>query len=204
MSRLDDLRRKQPTRNAKPRVLIVCEGKVTEPSYLNALNQLWGTKVVLEFDYKYSAPKKIVEVAAEVKKAAKRKRREDPNEDYSAIWCVFDQDDHLLVREALQQASANYIPVAYSNPNFELWLLLHFQSQTAPLTRQEAARCCAQHMPGYDKIPDTMALLPLLEAALLRASELKNRQEERGVPRESPWTEVHELVAAIRSLGGSA
>ncbi len=58
MSRLDDLRRKQPTRNAKPRVLIVCEGKVTEPSYLNALNQQWGTKVVLEFDNKYSAPKK--------------------------------------------------------------------------------------------------------------------------------------------------
>ena len=80
MSRLDDLRRKQPTRNAKPRVLIVCEGKVTEPSYLNALNKLWGAKVILHFNHRYTSPKELVEVAVADKKAAKRKKGEDANE----------------------------------------------------------------------------------------------------------------------------
>lgn len=200
MSRRDELRRKQPTRKAKPRILIVCEGKVTEPTYLHALNQGWGTKVVLEFNLKNSTPKQIVEEAARAKKAAKRKKAEDANENYDAIWCAFDRDEHPLVKEALQQASANEIPVAYSNPNFELWLLLHFQDQTASLNRNQASTLCRQHMPGYGKAPYTDLLLPLLEAALERAKALMTRQIERGEARESPWTEVHDLVAAIRTL----
>ncbi len=200
MSRRDDLRRKKPTSKAKPRVLIVCEGKVTEPVYLKALNLSWGTKVVLDFNHKYSSPKRIVEVASEAKKIAKRKKREDPNEDYAAIWCAFDRDEHPLVPEALQQASVNKISVAYSNPNFELWLLLHFQDQTASLTRNQASTLCRQHMPGYVKAPHTNLLLPLLEAALERARALRKLQIERGEGRENPWTEVHDLVDEIRRL----
>ena len=200
MSRRDDLRREKPTKKAKPRVLIVCEGKVTEPTYLHALNHLWGTKVVLDFNHKNSSPKQIVEKAAGAKKAAKRKKGVDANEDYDAIWCAFDRDEHLSVTEALQQASANEIPVAYSNPNFELWLLLHFQERTAVLTRQDTSRLCGQWMPGYVKTPDTSLLLPLLDGAIDRAIALKNRQVEHGLLRQNPWTEVHDLVDEIRRL----
>ncbi|KAB8183256.1 hypothetical protein FH608_049290 [Nonomuraea phyllanthi] len=42
------------------------------------------------------------------------------------VWAFFDRDDHDLVEESYARAKAAGVKVAYSNPCFELWLLLHF------------------------------------------------------------------------------
>jgi hypothetical protein len=47
------------------------------------------------------------------------------------VWCVFDVDEHPKLAEARDQANANGIQLAVSNPCFELWLLLHFQEHRA-------------------------------------------------------------------------
>ncbi len=54
-------------------------------------------------------------------------------EDGDSIWCVFDRDDNsneVLLR-AKQSAQKEGYHLAYSNPSFELWLLLHFINQQA-------------------------------------------------------------------------
>jgi hypothetical protein len=52
--------------------------------------------------------------------------------DADQIWCIFDID-HFLKQDkesfanALEKAKVNNINIAWSNPCFELWLMLHFE-----------------------------------------------------------------------------
>ncbi len=197
MSSPNALRRRRSQRQAKSRYLIVCEGEITEPEYVTFMARHWKNPVVLDIRHEYTSPKQIVEHAAGLKKLAKRLARNDPNEAYEEVWVVFDRDEHLLVSEALQQAEANEIRIAFSNPNFELWLLLHFRDYNRDSPRQEIRRLCQQYMPGYDKSPD----MPLLEQnypdAVFRAEQLYERQQRDGRSRENPWTEAHLLLKSI-------
>ena len=202
MAKHTDLRRAKPKRKPKPLVVLFCEGEITEPTYLACINRHWGNHVALDFRECGTDPKGIVNAAVKVKKHSKRLKKSDPNEEIEAIWCVFDRDQHLLVPEALQQADANDIPVAFSDPCFELWLLLHFQDQTAHLERAEASRLCKLYMPDYRKQPDMELLLPLLPEAERRAAALCNRQDTAEMNRSNPWTEVHRLIESMRNLSG--
>lgn len=46
---------------------------------------------------------------------------------YSDVWVVIDKDDFSDFDEAIQKAGVEKLSVAWSNPSFELWYLLHFQ-----------------------------------------------------------------------------
>lgn len=183
-------------------MLLFCEGEITEPEYLKRLNEHWGNRIALQFPRHGTAPKSIADAAAQAKKSSKRLSKSDPNAKIEAIWCVFDRDQHLLITEALQQAGDNDIPVAFSDPCFELWLLLHFQDQTAQLERGDASRQCRLYMHNYKKQPDMNLLLNRLAEAEQRAQALCNRQIEHNLGRRNPWTEVHKLIQAMRSLSG--
>ena len=197
MGMFKDLRRRKPTRQAKPRFLIVCEGKVTEVEYLEAVLKQSGNHVVLDFQHRYSDPRSIVRLAAKLKKESSRAAKRDLNQRYEQIWCVFDRDEHPFVGEALDQARGNQIEVAFSDPSFELWLLLHFQQQTAPLDRESAARLCRNFMPGYAKRPDSSSLMQRLGMAQNHAEALYARQIAHHRKRQNPWTEMHLLVRAL-------
>src|ERR1017187_8009342 len=130
----DSLQRRGPRRQPKQRFLIVCEGTVTEPCYFRDVRHVERSLIELQIEPR-ATPKTIVERAVELKKQANRdaKRRADDNLKYDEVWCVFDVDDHRLIVEAKEQAKANGVEVAISNPCFELWALLHFQYLRADL-----------------------------------------------------------------------
>lgn len=144
MGKSDALRRRAPSRDPKSRFLIVCEGDVTERRYFTALRIHFKSLIDLQFE-SGATPKTLVEWAARLKK-------EDPT--YDEVWCVFDIDEHPLVPEAKQQARDNQIDVAISNPNFELWLLLHFQEQQSALhcTGRRYHLCSRSTCPATKKI----------------------------------------------------
>jgi len=192
-----EFRRAKPTRVAKPRFLIVCEGSATEPAYLEGVLKHLGNRVILDIKTPHSDPKSIVSLAAKLRKDSIRAARKDRYLGYEQIWCVFDRDEHPFVAEALEQARANKIQVAFSDPNFELWLLLHFQEQTAEVDRGAVARLCRSKMPGYNKQPDMQLLIPHLEKASQRAEALCARQKANDRERLNPWTEMHLLVRAL-------
>jgi hypothetical protein len=50
----------------------------------------------------------------------------DNAEDDAERWVMFDRDQHSEIPEAFVRARQNGINVAFSNPSFDLWLLLHF------------------------------------------------------------------------------
>ena len=107
--------------------LIVCEGRKTEPNYFNGLkkkiNEKYGNKVdVLLPDIEVKGTGKnttdLVRYTSQFVNYSNKK--------YGKVWIVFDKDDYS--DEQFDKAIENcFYDVAWSNPNFELWLLLHFR-----------------------------------------------------------------------------
>jgi flavin-binding protein dodecin len=163
-------------------------------------------RCLIELDIEPRAtPRRIVERAVELKNQANRdaKRRADDNLRYDEIWCVFDVDDHPLIPEATDQAKANGIELAISNPCFELWALLHFQDQQAHIERGKVQHLCATHMPRYEKKLDYEILRPKYSNAVKRAEDLERLHESRGTAGANPSTTVYRLVELIKAQASS-
>ncbi len=203
------LARRAATRLPYPRVLIVTEGKKTEPLYFHAIKrELRRPNVHLAIVHAgYSEPLQIVERALE-------KFRE--TFEFDRVYAVFDRDEHLTYSDALRVAASYNCrekndldePVPFeaipSVPCFELWLLLHFEDIQAPLHRKEAFKRVKGHLPLYDKgyehaYRDTQMQIAV---ATQRAERLRGRfRADNGA---DPFTTVNVLVALLRSALGVA
>jgi RloB-like protein len=109
--------RKIVTRQIKPTILIVCEGKNTEPSYFRQFKRPTADIEVVGTGYNTLS---LVKKANDLVLASKAKGR-----DYDQVWCVFDKDDFSQFDDEIVWAERNGLKVAYSNQAFEYWLLLH-------------------------------------------------------------------------------
>jgi len=180
--------------------LIVCEGTFTEPRYFRAARHAERSLIVLQIE-SGGTPKTLVERAVELKEQAEKKARKlkDDNERFEEVWCVFDIDEHPLVPNAKQQALANGIQLAISNPCFEFWALLHFQDQRAHIDRTKVQRLCRDHMPGYEKELDYEILRSKYSDARQRGDDLVKWHDSRGTTGANPSTMVHRLAERIRA-----
>jgi hypothetical protein len=196
----DSLQRRRPHRQPKPRFLIVCEGKVTEPRYFKDVQHAERSLIDLQIE-PGGTPRTLVERAVKLKREADRKARKlkDDNQKYEEVWCVFDIDEHPLVPEAKDRAKANGIEMAISNPCFELWALLHFQDQSAHIERGRVQHVCRQLMPGYEKRLNYETLRPKYSDALRRAHDLERWHDSRGTAGANPSTAVYKLVGRIKA-----
>ena len=115
------LERAKPNKKEKPTILIVCEGKNTEPSYFEQFKLSSATIKTVGQGYNTVS---LVRQAIALKKKG----------EYTKVWCVFDADpkpnntkQSQNFNNAIKMAKANKFGVAYSNQAFEYWLLLHFE-----------------------------------------------------------------------------
>lgn len=144
MRRENSQRRRSGSREPADRILIVCGGDVTEPSYFEGLRQFHRNPAI-----KVVIRKKRVDPANLVTYAVRL--RDNDVDSFEDVWCVVDVDDFDLGPAVALAASEN-ISLAVSNPCFEVWLLLHFANQTAPLTcYAEVARVLVKFVPDYCK-----------------------------------------------------
>ncbi len=196
-------RRKTAPRRQEQRVIRVhSEGERTEPDYLghwclsrdSSLRINWGTTG--------ADPMSLVRAARDDVRVMKHSRR-PADRPFDQVWCVFDRDDHLHVNSAINEALQVGIHVAFSNPCFELWLLLHVRDRTAGLDRREAQRLATSL--GLVSAKDVPASAwQLLEsgygAAKDRAIKLDERHELNGsLPRSNPSSDVWRLVDVLRA-----
>jgi hypothetical protein len=142
----------------------------------------------------------VIECAVQLRDAAKNQ-----NDPFEEVWCVFDRDEHQKIDEALVRARDCKIRVAFSNPCFELWLLLHHEYTSAYLERDKAASLLKRHLPGYHKSTDVYdRLLPNQQAAIDSAQRLRQWHQEAGHKEtENPSTRVDILVAELNALAGT-
>jgi hypothetical protein len=121
------LERNEPEKAEKESILIVCEGKNTEPSYFNSF-RLASATIRATGD-----GKNTISLVQEAQKLALK-------DDYDQVWCVFDKDgfpnEHF--NNAIYMAESQGFKVAYSNQAFEYWLILHFEDhQGSAMGRKE-------------------------------------------------------------------
>ena len=199
MSKSGRLSRRPPTREPLPRILIVCEGCVTEKSYIQHLRTAERIPIHLQVEAG-GTPKTLVETAVRLKKEAAKRAKQDPNNRFDQVWCVFDVDEHPYLLEAKQQAQANGIQLSVSIPCFELWILLHFQDQRKHLTRQSAQSTCRKFIPDYAKQLPCEQLVPFRGLAIERAEALESWQIDMGREGDNPSTQVYRLVRELLSF----
>lgn len=198
--------RGRPIREPALRILIVCEGEVTEREYFEGFRR-WckNPRVEIDFEGPAGVPLTLVRRAKELRDRADREasRTGDDFLRYDEVWCVFDVDDHPFVPDARFQARAANLRLAMSNPCFELWLLLHFAENPGMQHRDELkARLCS-HMPNVsEKHVDFEMLVAGYDAAYHRAERLARDAHERGDDvTGNPSTEVYLLADSIDDGG---
>lgn len=197
-------RRGKPTRAPKLRLLIFCEGALTEPAYFEGLARAVGNGLVtVESAAGAGVPLTLVQKALAEKK--RRGKARDSYESNDQIWVAFDRDEHPNVAQALDLGRQHKIGVAFSNPCFEIWALIHFGDRDGPIHRHDAQRELAALMTGYDrrraKSLDLRKMLPLTSDAIGRADRMRKRRVEQGDPLGCPYTSVDQLVSLIVENG---
>jgi hypothetical protein len=200
------LARRQGTRPSYDRLLIVCEGKKTEPNYFEDIrqqNRIPSAHVRVLHSELGTEPRQVVDFAEQVFKETRS---------FERVFAVFDRDDHQTYHNALQrcgqlnQALRNDLkkPVPFaavpSVPCFELWLLLHFEDVHQFRPRDEVYERLREHLPGYEKGMSGIygQTEPSLELATKRAQWLRARfVAQTGT---DPITSIDELVSLLRRL----
>ncbi len=182
MRRENSQRRRPVSREPADRILVVCGGDVTEPSYFEGLRQFYRSPAI-----KVVIRKKSVDPASLVGYAAKL--RDNDADSFEDVWCVVDVDDFDLGPAVVLAARKN-VSLAVSNPCFETWLLLHFIDQTAPLAcSAEAERVLRRFVPDYCKSRlDFGRYADGLDAAVERARKLAEPgREHLANPASGVW-----------------
>lgn len=147
-------REKRKKRKVKPTIVIVCEGKETEPIYFEKFRTKY-VNVDVKIPDKSSKGKnkgKETDPSSLVEKAIYYKKRMDIiHKDGDRVWCIFDVDINYQnpdaktskqkeIESAYKDAYKNNIYLGISNPCFELWYLLHFQYTTGFLKDGDAVK----------------------------------------------------------------
>jgi hypothetical protein len=194
------LNRRVPTRAAKRKFTIFTEGKNTEPDYFKAIrSELFGALVAIEIVGAVGAPMTIANKAATARRGARRSSFEEDDE----VWAVFDRDEHPSVSEAIQRCEASKVGVAFSDPCFELWLILHHRDFDGPDDRHQVqallAKILCDYDPGARKTTDCRKLMPYVDDAEDRAEKQLARRLEEGDPPARPFTTVFKLTRKMRS-----
>lgn len=197
------LKRKVATRRPRKTLVVFCEGERTEPEYLDALKRQPSVRDVAAVDLRVetghggSVPRTLVAMAAEAHSRATEEEAE-----IDEFWCVFDVEwprNHPGLVDAIQQARANSIQLAISNPCFELWLILHFQDHSSWLDNNQARRLRRQLDGSGDKGLDSGKYMPFTADAARRAAGLDARHLRDGTvfPHDNPATGMYRLLAAV-------
>lgn len=136
-------RPRRPARALKGRALVVAEGRVTEPAYVELLQQELSQRATVSAQIVRVGvgkdPLKVVKEAVKRLEAAK-----DEGRPFDWCCCLVDVDRHSTLQAALTLASQHGIHVIVSNLKFERWLLWHVEDRCAADTSQHLDRRAAE------------------------------------------------------------
>ena len=194
------LERRKPFKTPKATILIVCEGKKTEPIYFQALRRDRGIspgQMQIDEGEGGSHPKSVVEHAKFLKGGIEREGLI-----VDIVWCVFDRDDHAKIEEAFIQARDNQFQIAFSNPCFELWYLLHYQDQRSHIERKQVFSKLKKDLPQYEKSANVYQNLSINQSkAISRAKKLRKlHRDNQDSEMKNPSTSIDCLVSYLNSL----
>lgn len=193
--------RRQPNRRI---VHLLTEGRRTEVEYFAKWASDVRDRVTITFDHFHGAPMSLVERAVALAGDRRRlRRRANADPLFDEIWCVFDRDEHPYADEAIALAQRNEIGVAFSNPCFELWFVLHALDLRRHTERQTVQKMSAQlaFTSGKSLTPEAWDKLRLTtNDAETRSESLDEMHHANGsAPMSNPSTSVRHLVRSLHT-----
>lgn len=187
-----------------PRVLIVCEGKKTEPFYFEELRKFCKLgRDSVEIVGVGANPTSIVKFAEE---RHQERKREDAS--FDKVFCVFDKNSHTDYRRALARIAnkANFEAIV-SVPCFEYWLLLHYNDSTKPYQKAGGKSACdrvisdlAKHIPDYRKGERGVFAFVEKELATAITNAKRTLAAARKAGTDNPSTTVHILIEHLQTI----
>lgn len=202
------LARKKGKIEPKFKIFAFCEGLNTEPKFIEDFSRENSNGLVtVTIVGAAGSPFKIVSTAVKKKEELDEIAASsgDSLDEKFEVWAVFDKDEHPKIPEAFQKAKANNIHVAYSNPCFEIWPILYFKNQTAPIHRHKLQSDLGKLIPNYNKKGSkeiSYSDLPNEYAkAKSKAIALQNDHVAIGTPLGNPYTDVFMLFDKIIQNG---
>ncbi len=204
-----DLARRAPVRQVNKRVLIVCEGSKTEPSYLRDMVRDYGIHGDVEVTGDCgSAPISVVDRAIELFESGGS---------YDFVYCVFDRDSHTTFNQAIAKVlqykleryerrelvhAAKFVAIP-SVPCFEFWIMLHYSSAAPPMPLYDHVIPRLKKIEGFARYEKGMPriyekLRDLTDVAIRNARAVSRNAENSGS--KNPLTEMHLLVSGLQQL----
>ena len=202
-------RKTKATTGPKVKVVIVSEGRRTEPEYFNNFARLSRNGLVDVKTIGLGAVPSSVVIRAieEFNKLKISARKQGDSFAYAyEVWAVFDRDEHGEFDMPIQQAKDHKIKVAYSNPCFEIWGLMHYCWVDGNIDRHKAQRELHAKHPSYHHDDNPVLDVASLqgkpyEAALHNAKQALTSRQKEDDERGNPSTTVHLLTEKIRKHG---
>ncbi len=205
MGRIKEIGRTPTARRKRNSVVyLICEGSETEIRYFKQFRSRGCSIDIIPIPSQYKSADKLVQKA----KATMGNNPYYPD-DGDMIWCVFDRDDNTneMLAKARKIAAKEGYQIAFSNPSFEIWFLLHFHNQTSEVENCEAAiRLLKQkgRLESYEKNKDIYEVLkPLQDDAINRAKKRVDQLEKDHIEiisrQSNPVTTVSELVEYLNA-----
>lgn len=179
----------------RPLFVIATEGKITEAQYFKNFTHLNISiqMKVLHSKNNHGAPKQVLE---RMKSYLSQKTL--GNQDQA--WLVIDRDawteDDIKQLHQWTKEAANY-HLALSNPNFEFWLLLHFEDGSKASHPKKCRQRLRKHLPNYDKHIDKNKFTPDCVANAIQHAKQKVGAKVAW-PAKPGQTTVYRLIEALQ------
>jgi hypothetical protein len=194
--------RKKGQRIPTKTILILCEGKETEPNYFEGIKSTRRLRTVrIEI---VRGGEDLVTPINLVNTALERIRLLDWDNERDEAWCVFDMEaagTNPTLKQAVLRAKGK-IRLAISNPACEYWFLIHFVSTNREFKdADEVIQVLKNHIPNYSK---KIAVYNYLEKhtqqGLSHAKRLRGQAEHHWEDFPNPSTGIDQLVQLLLTL----
>ena len=187
--------------------LIICEGKQTEPNYFNGLKQ--------EINKKYGNKVEVLIPSIDIKGTGMnteslvkytQKTVNHANKVYGQVWVVFDKDDYSEEQFDSAIKSCDY-NVAWSNPNFEVWLLAHFKKITRQISKEKVLEeldkefeknKLGKYTKNDENIFEKASREGKLHTAIKNCENMEKLDKDGQASKRNPMTRVYKLVAGLK------
>jgi hypothetical protein len=197
------LARQKASRRGLPAILVVCEGRETEPNYIDGLRdhlRINAAAVHIEAGDSVTDPVGLVRKAQKLFKS---------DRDYDLVYVVCDGDSHHLVAARALAArplrnaagTTTQVQIIASCPSIEFWLLLHFEYSARPFQNAaEVQQALRAHLPDYRKSDRDIfcKTAAQLDLSCQRVQQLK--AELRASGGIAPDTDMPLLVEQFRRM----
>ena len=213
-TRGSSLKRRAAFLKPRAKFYIICEGRNTEPGYFNALSSRFKSSIVeVIIEGGAGVPRTLFEKANRIAKKmgagrGRKRRGADSFEEDDEVWICFDKDNHPRFLETINNCAQVGIGCAYSNPCFELWLILHYEPFNGPCGPDDAQKRLEALCPDYcrkeRKTLNFSNIVASVEIAEDRAELLIKHRAAEGDLYGCCSTTVHHLARSIRNKANQA